>query len=208
MSRASMSILVSLCGCFPAARAPIGVAGNGQPLAVVERVRATTTMGKANVDEVEHRDAMGTLIATSTTYRDAPIVHVTKVWYPMQGTERLTDEEFFAIAGDQQSLQATLDLRTRGEAWRRRGKVAAAVGVVGVIANVFITPFVTDDTRAYLAVWCGSAVLAIGGYTVSAWGARQLRPEAHAVDRSTAERAARHYNQRLGAPGLTMTRSF
>jgi hypothetical protein len=43
-----------------------------------------------------------------------------------------------------------------------------------------------------------------------AWyGARQMQPEVHAVDRSIAERAAGQYNQNLGhTAGISMSRSF
>ena len=41
------------------------------------------------------------------------------------------------------------------------------------------------------------------------WGAHQMNPETHAVDRSIAERAAQGYNSQLGKTvGVNVGRSF
>jgi hypothetical protein len=39
------------------------------------------------------------------------------------------------------------------------------------------------------------------------WGAHQLNPETHAVDRSVADRAAIQYNQKVGG-GVSLNKDF
>jgi hypothetical protein len=58
----------------------------------------------------------------------------------------------------------------------------------------------------------GGSVATSGGYYLTYWGAHQMNPETHAIDRSIAERAAQQYNQRLGSAevggGLSVNRDF
>jgi hypothetical protein len=194
-----------LGGCVMPAQGPKGgVVASGQPLAVVDDVKVWTTTQKEKVGETEYTDENGKVIGKGTQYQDKTTTHSMKIWYPVQGTEQLRDEDFFRIAGDQAALDETLALRANGKKWNRRGMYTMGGGVVGLIASYFI-----PNPTARLVLSLGSTLAVGGGYYMSVWGARQMNPETHAVDRSVADRAAMQYNQQLGqAAGVNMTKSF
>ncbi|MBS1117958.1 MAG: hypothetical protein H6Q90_186 [Deltaproteobacteria bacterium] len=192
-------------GCLMPAQGPKGgVVASGQPLAVVDDVKVWTTTQKEKVGETEYKDSSGNVIGTGTSYQDKTTVHSMKVWYPVQGTEQLADEDFFKIAGDQKALDETLAMRANGKKWNHRGMYTMAGGVVGVIVG-----FIVPNPTAALVLRLGGGLAVSGGYYMSFWGARQMNPESHAVDRSVADRAANQYNQQLGqSAGVSMARKF
>lgn len=197
-------LTASLTGCFalPDAQAPKNTAvATGEPVAVVDDVKVWTTTSKEKVGETVYRDSSGRTIATADEYQEKTRVHSMKIWYPVQGTEQLTDEEFFRITGEQKALDDTLAMRADGRKWNRRGKITMIAGGVGFLAGFFVPNAVG---KSVLMIGGGLAVS--GGWYMSYWGAKQMDPEHHAVDRSIAERAARSYNQQL--VGVSATKSF
>jgi hypothetical protein len=197
------SLLLAGCFAVPEAKSPAtGAVATGEPLAVVDDVKVWTTSYQEKVGETVHKDAAGRTIGTSDSYEERTQVHTKHVWYPVQGSEQLSDEDFFRIAGEEAAYGETLDMRARAKRWNRRGKITMIVGGVGMIAGIFV-PHTTGRT---LLLTGGGLVLS-GGWSMSYWGARQMSPEHHAVDRSIAERAARQYNQQLGT-GVSATKSF
>ena len=181
-----------------------GAVATGEHLAVVDDVKVWTTTHKEKVAETEYRDSSGNVVGTGAVYADKTDVHSMKVWYPVQGTDQLTDEDFFRIAGDQASLDATMKMRASGRRWHRRGLFAMGGGVVAVIASYFV-----HNTKGRLVLDLGGLVAVSGGYYLSWWGAHEMNPETHAVDCSVANHAARGYNQGLGhTVGLSLTRKF
>lgn len=184
-----------LAGCFafPEAKSPkMTAVATGEPVAVVDDVKVWTTTSKEKVGETVYKDSSGQTFATADTYQEKTRVHSMKVWYPVQGNEQLTDEEFFKITGEQTALEETLAMRANGKKWNRRGKITMIAGGVSFIAGIFVPNAIG---RTVLITGGGLAVS--GGWYMSFWGAKQMDPEHHAVDRSIAERAARNYNQQL-----------
>src|SRR5206468_10787559 len=112
--------------------------GAGEQLAVVDDVKTWTTAAKEKVGETEYTDANGNKIGTGTTYADKTTVHSMKVWYPFQGNEQLSDEDFFRITNDQQALAQTAALREKAKTWNLRGKVAMGAGLATAIIGFFI----------------------------------------------------------------------
>ncbi len=173
----------------------------GEPVAVVDDVKVWTTTSKEKVGETVYKDSSGQTLATADTYQEKTRVHSMKIWYPVQGTDQLSDEEFFKITGEQKALDETLSMRENGKKWNRRGKITMIAGGVAFIAGIFV-PNAVGRT-----VLMGGGGLAVsGGWYMSYWGAGQMSPENHAVDRSIAERAARGYNQQL--VGVSTSKSF
>lgn len=208
MSRIALVLIIAtfaLPGCLmPKAGPRGGAVPTGEPLAVVDDVKVWTTTYKEKVADAEYRDANGQKVGTAAVYEDRTQVHTQPIWYPVQGSAQLADEDFFRIAGDQQALDATLSMRANGRKWRKRGMITLGAGVVGLIASYFI-----PNPYARLGVSLGSTVAFAGGYYMTYWGAHQLNPETHAVDRSMADRAANQYNQRLGVGGgVSLNKSF
>ena len=207
-SLTTLSLAVALTAplataCVLPAQGPKGGAvASGSPLAVVDDVKVWTTTQKEKVGETEYKDSSGNVIATAETYQDKTQVHTQKIWYPVQGTEQLTDEDFFRIAGDQRALDQTMSMRANGKKWHRRGIGTMAGGVVGMVASFFVPNL---PVRYVLQIGGGLAVG--GGYYMSYWGAHQMNPETHAVDRSVADRAANQYNQQIGQ-GVSLAKPF
>ena len=171
-------------------------------LAVVDDVKVWTTTYQEKVAEAEYRDASGNKIGTAAVYEDRTQVHTAPIWYPVQGKSQLADEDFFRIAGDQASLDETMAMRNSGRKWRKRGMITLGASLVGMIGSYFI-----PNPTARIAVTLGATVGFAGGYYMTYWGAHQLNPETHAVDRSVADRAAIQYTQKAGG-GVSLNKDF
>jgi hypothetical protein len=181
------------CMVFPDAQRPkMGAVATGEPVAVVDDVKVWTTTEKEKVGETVYKDSSGSTVATADTYQEKTKVHSMKIWYPVQGNAQLSDEEFFKITGDQAALDETLSLRASGEKWNFRGKITLGIGAASFIASFFI-----PNTIGKTVTMAGGGLAMTGGWYMMYWGAKQMSPESHAVDRSIAERAARGYNQQL-----------
>jgi len=194
-----------LGGCLMPQQGPKGgVVATGQPLAVVDDVKVWTTTQKEKVAETTYTDSDGNTVGKAAVYQDRTQVHTQKIWYPVQGTEQLADEDFFRIAGDQKAADDTLAMRADGDKWHRRGLWTIGGGIVGMIAG-YLVP--SDTGRTLLLV--GGSLATAGGYYMAFWGAHEMNPETHAVDRSIAEQAAQQYNQKLGhVGGLSLNKRF
>jgi hypothetical protein len=181
-----------------------GAVATGEPLAVVDDVKVWTTTYKEKVAEAEYRDENGRKIGTAAVYEDRTKVHTAPIWYPVQGGAQLADEDFFRIAGDNAGLEETLAMRENGRKWRKRGIITLGGGIVGLIASYFV-----PNPTGRVALTVGSTLAFAGGYYMTYWGAHQLNPETHAVDRSNAQRAASQYNERLGhGGGVSINKNF
>ncbi len=208
MSRIALvlaTLSLSLTGCLMPKNGPHGGAvPTGEPLAVVDDVKVWTTTYKEKVAEAEYKDESGHTVGTASVYEDRTQVHTQPIWYPVQGSAQLADEDFFRIAGEKSALDETLAMRASGRTWRKRGMITLAGGVVGLIASYFV-----PNPTGRLALTLGSTVAFAGGYYMTYWGAHQLNPETHAVDRSIADRAAIQYNQQLGhVGGVSLNKQF
>jgi len=193
--------LLGACMVVPQANRPkTGAVSTGQPLAVVDDVKVWVTRHKEKVGEAVHTDSSGQTVGKTNVYANRTRVHRKKVWYLVQGRERIDDEDFFRIAGDKNALTSTIDLRANARKRGRNGQIAMGVGLVASIAAIFIKQ---PLARTGLGLG-GSAALGVGWYY--AWSAkRMMQPEYHAVPRSVAERAAGNYNNKLGAsPGRSV----
>ena len=200
-----LGVAAVLGGCLMPHQGPKGgVVATGQPLAVVDDVKVWTTTSKEKVAEATYHDSSGRQVGSAAIYEDKTRVHTKQIWYPVQGNEQLSDEDFFRIAGDQKAADETLAMRANGKKWHRRG-IGTLIGSVGAMIGSYFIP--NPTARTLLLV--GSSVGFMGGYYMTYWGAHQMNPETHALDRSIAERAAIQYNQQLGhVGGVSVNRNF
>jgi len=205
MSRYALVLAIALAGCLLPRQGPQGgVVPSGEPLAVVDDVKVWTTTYKEKVAEAEYRDSNGTKVGSAAIYEDRTQVHTANIWYPVQGRQQLADEDFFRIAGDKSSLDATLEMRESGRKWRTRGWISMGAGAVAMIVGYFI-----PNVPVRVGLTIGGALGLGAGYYMAFWGAHQLNPETHAVDRSVADRAARQYNQNMGqVGGVSLNKNF
>jgi hypothetical protein len=191
----AFALFVSATGCMlPASSAPkSGVVATGEQLAVVDDVKVWTTTQKEKVAETEYKDADGNVVGTGAVYQDKTQVHTMKIWYPVQGVQQLADEDFFNIADDKPALDQTLAMREDGKKWNHRG-----IGImVGGVVTAIVGYAIGNSTASPILELTGSLALT-AGYGAAWYGAREMNPETHAVDRSIAERDALKYNQNLG----------
>lgn len=203
--------LAMTTGCLlPEAKPPkMAAVATGEPLAVVDDVKVWTTTSKEKVGESVVKDENGNKIGSVETYQDKTTTHSMKVWYGFQGNEQLSDEEFFKIANEQRAFEETQKLHENGERWNHRGKVVAVVGGVAALAGLVVGYAAPDASPVGPLLEIGGLVGVSAGYSMAWYGARQMEPEVHAVDRSIAERAANQYNQNLGhTAGISLSGKF
>jgi len=190
----AFALFVSATGCMLPAQAPkSGVVASGEQLAVVDDVKVWTTTSKEKVAETEYKDSDGNTIATGAVYQDKTQVHTMPIWYPVQGVQQLADEDFFNITGDKAAMDETLAMREDGKKWNHRG-IGLMIGG-GVVA--IVGALIGNSTATPIMEIAGGLTVS-GGYAAAAYGAKEMNPETHAVDRSMAERDALKYNQQLG----------
>jgi hypothetical protein len=208
-------ILSSLLGgCFivpDASRPRTGAVATGEPLAVVDDVKTWTTTSKEKVGESVVKDENGNTLGTVESYQDKTTVHSMKVWYPFQGNEQLSDEDFFRIAADQRAIDDTEKARQNAIKWNTRGKYTLGAGVVGFVGGLVLGYAAPSVGVVAPLVELGGGLAMSAGWTMAYYGARQMQPEVHAVDRSMAERDAMQYNQNLGGGrtvGMGVSHSF
>jgi hypothetical protein len=170
-----------------------GAVPTGEPLAVVDDLKVWTTKHSEKVAEAKYKDETGKTIATAALYEDRTQVHTKKIWFPVQGAAQLRDEDFFRIAGDEEALTATEELRARGRSWQKTGYITMGAGIA-----VAIIGYLIPNLTAKYVVASAGGLTAGAGYWIARQGAQDLDPENHAVDRSVAERAANTYNQKIG----------
>ena len=206
VSSLSVCLLASvLTGCLMPKSGPAAnsVVATGEALAVVDDVKVWTTTSKEKVGEAQYTDENCRSIGKAELYEDRTHVHTMKVWYPVQGQQQLADEDFFRIAGDQQAADETLSMRANGRKWRRRGIYTLGGSVVALVGSYFV-----PNVGVRTGLMIGGLVGVSAGYYMTYWGASQMNPEAHAVDRSVAERAAQTYNAKIGTVGVAVGKTF
>jgi hypothetical protein len=178
---------------------PVTHAGpTGERVAVVDDVVRWITTERVQVGQTDIKDATtGETVATASIYEDRTHEHAANIWYPVQGSYRLADEDFFQITGDPAARDATERLRTRGRRWKYAGVVSVIVGVAAVTASAWL-PDASALVRTSMA---GAAAVAIPFGTYALYeGDQLLNPDTHAVDRATAAADAARYDARIGHP--------
>ena len=195
------SIVVGLVGmsllgaCVSASRPAMVAKPSGEALAVVDDVVKWTTQEKVEVATVEYTDSDGGSAGKAKLYENREKVHAVNIWYPVQGRQQLSDEEFFQIAGDQNNLERTLKLRAQGEKQQRQGQYVMMGGGAAAVVGLVLTYAAGIAPGYYLAMAGGVGVG--GGYYWSMLGARKMSKDTHAVERADADRAAQQYNSSL-----------
>jgi hypothetical protein len=187
----------ALGGCFilPDAKAPkTGAVATGEQLAVVDDVKTWTTTSKEKVGEAVVTDANGNTVGKVDQYQEKTQVHSMKVWYPFQGNQQLSDEDFFHITNDQQAIDATAKLREDAKKWNRNGKYTMIGGAIGLIAGFAVSEAASSAAVAGELLMAAGGLALGGGWYMAYHGQQLMQPETHAVDRSEAERDAMQYN--------------
>jgi hypothetical protein len=195
-----LPIFATGCMLWPGASTPtLGAKATGEPLLIVDDVKVETKVTRDKVGELRVEDDAGQTVARGDLYANQRHTTAQLVWFPVQGSEVIPDEDFFRIAGDPAAVERSRARRERLQSWNRRGKIIALAGVAGVIGGIFV-----PNPAKTLLVLGGGAAFATGWY-VSFWSHQQVKPEHHAVEREEAVMAAQRYNKTLG---ISASRSF
>ena len=185
--------------CSVGVRGPHGGAiKTGEQVAVVDDVKVWTTQYQERTGTDEYKDADGNVVGTKDSYRDRTQVHRKKIWYPVQGKEQISDEDFFKITGDDISMKRSQDHRAKGRLYSGVGITGMLVGIGSMIAAKFV---IADNQSLGIGLYSGGAIVGLAGAYGFYLGFEMQSPESHAVDRSIADTAARDYNSKLGASG-------
>lgn len=201
----SIAALVLLSACSLGVRGPQGGAvKTGEPVAVVDDVKTWTTQYQERTGTTEYRDGDGNVVGSSDTYRDRTAVHRKKIWYPVQGKEQITDEDFFKITGNEDALKKSQEHRASGRLYSGLGITGMLVGIAGMIAGRVT---MADNQSLGIGLYCGGGIVGLAGAYSFYVGREMQSPDSHAVDRSVADTAARDYNRQLGA-SVGISRKF
>lgn len=193
-------VCASGCVLWPSVESPkTGAAATGQPLRIIDDVKVSSYVSRDKVAEIRYEDSSGESLGRSDVYANRQHTTAEMVWFPVQGYEVIDDADFFRIAGDQKSLDRTLERRAKLKRWNHRGKATALAGVAAVALS-----FVVGNPARTLLVLSGGLAVSAGWY-LSLWTHQQMKPEYHAVDRMTAGLAAEQFND---THGLSASRSF
>ena len=166
-----------------------GVVANGQPLVIRE---ARVTELERYEDKVATvRDDSGRTLAD--VYERGIRVNHIPVWYGYQGTEYVDADDFFRIAGDQESRGHVRRTRTLAYVANRGGWIATVVGIGLIIASAALS----EDTPGRTGIFVSGLVGFGAGPPIALWGAKHLAPERHGVSSLSAAMAAAQYNEGL-----------
>jgi hypothetical protein len=173
----------------------------GEPLSVREQTKTYTYTAKEKVGTVDHRDANGNTVGSSTVYADKKKVGEYTVWGSYQGDTRISDDELFAIAKDDDASREVRSSRERGVWMSRIGIGMAVVGALALGAGLyrFNTQKEGEDSPLTTGLMLGGGAGLSIGSVLSYFGSDKVKAE-HPLEQSRAEAAADRYNRTLPAP--------
>jgi hypothetical protein len=193
MERSVAISAVFMMGCLPGPPGPRnGAVPTGERVAVVDDVKQWTTTYREKVGDSEVKNANGEVIYTKEDYQDRTQLHSKKVWYPVQGRNQITDEDFFRLTGDGESLRLSAELRHRGRVYTALGTGAMVLGIAATIAARFV-----DDQKLQIGLYSGGGIAGLAGGYAFLRGWEMQSPDEHAIDRSIADIDAQRYNAKL-----------
>jgi hypothetical protein len=185
------------------------VPATGAPLAVFDRTE--TRIGHRTVATGQDviRDRSGRRVGTSTHYERRAYAYDERVYYPIQGGQRVDDESFFRITQDVDAAQQYDDWHRAGQTKVTAGWVLLGLGlglIGGAVASfVMDTPRTEDGERgllstlAYIGGGVGLSLATIGGYTMASGYSQASSKDARIIkdpDRMHAD--AERYNAAHG----------
>jgi hypothetical protein len=217
----AMAALSVGCATLP----KTGVQANGEPLYVDVTSENVQYDAKVKTGDVVHRDSRGNVIGSSEAYEDKMMSYNITRWAAFQGEEKLDDEDFFRIAGDNQAADQIHNMRNRAVAMNRVGWIMLGVGVGAAITGLalYATLKKTETTMMYdpitmmnvttetkvpnrtpgaILLYPGVIVAAIGG-SLAVYGNAAAKREHPLDDPRRAKRDERRYNKQNGLTPVT-----
>jgi hypothetical protein len=143
----AMAALSMGCASLP----KTGAQDSGQALYVDVTSENVQYVAKVKTGDVVHKDASGNVIGTSEAYEDKMMSYNITRWAAFQGEDKLDDEDFFRIAGDNQAADQIHNYRAAGVSMNRIGWIMAAVGGGVILGGIVLYATVkkTEQTTEY-----------------------------------------------------------
>lgn len=179
-----------------------GAKRTGEPLLVDVNTQERSYVGQQRVGEVVNRDAQGRVVGTSEVYEDKVFKYNVTRWQLFQGNNKIDDQDFFRIAGDDQAADQVAAIRASGLTVNRVGIALLSVGVAALVGGAVMSATVKDDATAEPAPWprylAGAGLITglVGGGMMW-WGASTVAREHPVNDPRRAKRDADKYNATL-----------
>lgn len=171
----------------------------GEPLEIREKTKTYTYTSKEKVGTVEHRDSHGHR-STSTVYANKKKVGSYTVWSAYQGDTRISDDELFKIAKDEEASREIRESRERGLLVQRLGIGLAVAGALALGTGLVMYSQQKEGSESPVAsgLAMGGGIGLSVGMVMSYFGSGKVSAE-HPLEQERAEQAADRYNQTLSA---------
>jgi hypothetical protein len=180
------TLVWALSGC---ATMPLtGVQPSGERLGIQNDVITTSHTEKQKVGEVQYKDSYGQSYGSASVYQDVEVREHQEVWYPAQGEQRIDEEDFFRIAGDEAAAKEAREYRETGVLMNRIG--------LGLLAGGLATVLGGKALNADPIAWAG-VITTIPGGLLWWMGERRTKPENHPFETVRVINTANQYNRRL-----------
>lgn len=201
-----LSLSVMSCATLP----QTGMPRTGEPLSVRERTEVYSYTEKQKVGEVEHRDAEGRSLGTSSAYANVTRHQAVQLWQTYQGESPVDEQDFFTIAEKLDTARRIQETRESALKINRIGWGAAAAGTaVAIVGGLVLSSTYSNmatpgqnpspgwATPVGYGLTIGGALVGLGGYYAALLTGPQLSPEYHHSTQQEAMQAAAEYNGSL-----------
>ena len=192
------ALALSACATNPAQHVP----ATGAALAVDVRDELYTYTATEQVGQVEHRDSAGNLVGTSTMTQDVQRTGVARTVTLLQGGAPVDEQDFYAIAGDEDARGQIEGERALGEALQIGGLTTLGVGGAALLVGMLPTYLGAAGDGGAIPIVAGSVLMTGGLLAASAgglayyYGNGLVAPGRLVFDEARAARAADAYNTR------------
>jgi hypothetical protein len=176
------------------------------PITVYDRVETHSGVRSVATGSAQTVNGNGEVVGTTTFYQNRVVRWKERNWYPLQGQERLDDESFYRIAGDQDAVKLYADYHESGVTKHKIGWGLLGGGIALLGGGIAMAVVARDgDDRGlsyggYLTMAIGLAAGGVGGWLAVA-GKRQAEITDHRLveDARRMKADAEHYNLAFAA---------
>jgi hypothetical protein len=200
----SLAALAFASGCASLPE-PVAVP-TGEPLSVREHTETAHYTVKEKVGEVKYRDSKG-YSRTDSVYANRKKTSHYQVWSAYQGDAKISDDDLYRIAKDEEAAREVQEKRESGVRLNRIGLGTMLVGaiVAGTGYALMSQAKEGDNTTPFQGMLYGGMVGVSIGTVLTYMGISKTHVE-HPLDQSRATRAADNYNNGM-TTGTTSTTS-
>jgi hypothetical protein len=120
------------------------------PISVYDRIETRTGVEKVQTGSATYTNGNGEVTGGATFYRNQVVHWKERNWYPIQGQERLDDESFYRIVGDQEAVDLYSNYHKKGVSKHKLGLGLLAGGVALIGGGIAMTYVGANDRNSGL----------------------------------------------------------